>query len=139
MLATGLVAGAGAIVAQTPGGDPNVASRSKPIDATPSDHERFQGRWTVIKASEDPNDPNHPDFLGSILTFRGDELDFQMRKVPLMHYRFKLDPDADPKSLRLVPANPKEDAPTRCHYAFEGAKLRLTFVDQKQAKRRQLS
>jgi RNA polymerase sigma factor (sigma-70 family) len=109
---------------------PRVETKPTPTDVA-SDLERLQGRWTVIRASAEGKELGDVGVIFATMTFRGEEME-QESRLPgpnRIRFRFKIDPDGDPKAMRLVQTDPSDDKPVWLLYAFERDKLRLALSD----------
>ncbi len=147
-LSLGLVAGVGGYAAQGPGsrsggkveskrGEPGERVRSvqAPVaDPTATDHDRLQGRWTVLKIREGdkkPVDYSHPALT---VQFRGDEfkvLGIDAGEREFERGTFRIDAESRPRALLVAGAGKSKEM----LYAFEGDRLKLAFTQGDDAPR----
>ncbi len=91
----------------------------------PGDHERLQGRWTVVRVTEGGKELVNDDMVLGTLRFRGDGLEIHHnRGGGVERARFKIEPDARTPTL-LVAFGGKSNA---WLYSLNGDWLKLAFA-----------
>ncbi len=113
--------------------DPAPAAKADPVAA---DRDRLLGRWTVLAARKGGQDLDDEGLILATITFREDEIAFRMQHATKDEsYTYRIDPEADPKALRVVPAGNPQKA-TWWIYAFEGGKLKVALDENHEKTRR---
>ncbi len=104
------------------------APKTPPADPR-SDHDRLQGRWTVLKIREGDKKPvAFPDGMARLtVQFQGDEIDIRGAGAgdeEAERGTFRIDPDAQPPAFRMTGMGKSPWV----LYALEGDRLKLAFT-----------